>query len=302
MPLRYAKTHARTIGGTMAVFHQEEDHQLPRRLLGRIGSWLPGGLGMILLLVLLLILVYASVAYVPAGNVGVLTLWGRVTGEVLPEGTHLVNPFKGNNTMSIRTQELKETASVPSDEGLVMTLDTSLLFRLNPEKAAEVFQRIGPNYVEVVVEPNLRSTIRAITSQHSANALYTGAREEVAQQIYKDLIQQLGGRGVEVQNVLLRDIQLPQMLKGSIEAKQQAEQDSLRMAFILQKEKQEADRKRIEAEGIRDFQTTVAQGISQQLLEWKGIEATERLASSNNAKVVIIGNPKNGLPLVLEPK
>jgi prohibitin 1 len=124
----------------------------------------------------------------------------------------------------------------------------------------------------------------------------------VAQQILKELVGQLGSRGVEVQNVLLRDIQLPQMLKGSIEAKQQAEQDSLRMAFILQKEKQEADRKRIEAQGIRDFQTTVAQGISQQLLEWKGIEATERLAASNNTKVVVIGNPKNGLPLVLEPK
>ena len=238
----------------------------------------------------------------PSGHVGVLTLFGRVTSDVLPEGTHFVNPFKVNNTMSIRTQELKETASVPSDEGLVMTLDTSLLFRLNPERAADVFQKIGPNFVEVVVEPNLRSTIRAVTSQHSANALYTGAREEVAQQILKELVDQLGSRGVEVQNVLLRDIQLPQMLKGSIEAKQQAEQDSLRMAFILQKEKQEADRKRIEAQGIRDFQTTVAQGISQQLLEWKGIEATERLAASNNAKVVIIGNPKNGLPLVLEPK
>jgi prohibitin 1 len=232
----------------------------------------------------------------------VLTLFGRVTGDVLQEGTHFVNPFKVNNTMSIRTQELKETASAPSDEGLVMTLDTSLLFRLSPEKAAEVFRTIGPNYVEVVVEPNLRSTIRAVTSQHSANALYTGAREEVAQQITKELVGQLGARGVEVQSVLLRDIQLPQMLKGSIEAKQQAEQDSLRMAFILQKEKQEADRKRIEAQGIRDFQTTVAQGISQQLLEWKGIEATERLAASTNAKVVIIGNPKNGLPLVLEPK
>ena len=259
-------------------------------------------LDFVLLAILILILVWASVAYVPAGHVGVLTLFGRVTGDVLPEGTHFVNPFKINNTMSVRTQELKETASVPSDEGLVMTLDTSLLFRLSPEKAAEVFRTIGPNYVAVVVEPNLRSTIRAVTSQHSANALYTGAREEVAQQINAELVQQLGARGVEVQSVLLRDIQLPQMLKGSIEAKQQAEQDSLRMAFILQKEKQEADRKRIEAQGIRDFQTTVAQGISQQLLEWKGIEATERLAASTNAKVVIIGNAKNGLPLVLEPK
>jgi prohibitin 1 len=282
----------------MTAFRQgdAEDmlHNYGARLSQRIGS--------LLLAIVILILVYASVAYVPAGHVGVLTLFGRVTGDVLQEGTHFVNPFKINNTMSIRTQELKETASVPSDEGLVMTLDTSLLFRLSPEKAAEVFRTIGPNYVQVVVEPNLRSTIRAVTSQHSANALYTGAREEVAQQINKELVQQLGARGVEVQSVLLRDIQLPQMLKGSIEAKQQAEQDSLRMAFILQKEKQEADRKRIEAQGIRDFQTTVAQGISQQLLEWKGIEATERLSASTNTKIVIIGNTKNGLPLVLEPK
>ncbi|HXQ25550.1 MAG TPA: prohibitin family protein [Candidatus Acidoferrales bacterium] len=286
----------------MAAFHQEGDTELSRRFLGKVGSSLPGGLGIVVVLVLLLILLYASVAYVPAGNVGVLTLWGRVTGEVLPEGTHLVNPFKGNNTMSIRTQELKETASVPSDEGLVMTLDTSLLFRLNPERAADVYQKIGPTYVDVVVEPNMRSAIRSVTAAHSASALYTGGREEVAQKIYEELVRQLSGRGVEVQSVLLRDIQLPQMLKTSIEAKQQAEQDSLRMAFVLQKEKQEADRKRIEAQGVRDFQQTVTQGISQQLLEWKGIEATEKLADSSNAKIVIIGNTKNGLPLIMEPR
>ncbi|HKD62813.1 MAG TPA: prohibitin family protein [Candidatus Acidoferrales bacterium] len=286
----------------MSAFRSEDAENLLHGYGSKLGNSLARRVGFFLVAILILILVWSSVAYVPAGHVGVLTLFGRVTGDVLQEGTHFVNPFKINNTMSVRTQELKETASVPSDEGLVMTLDTSLLFRLSPEKAAEVFRTIGPNYVMVVVEPNLRSTIRAVTSQHSANALYTGAREEVAQQINSELVQQLGARGVEVQSVLLRDIQLPQMLKGSIEAKQQAEQDSLRMAFILQKEKQEADRKRIEAQGIRDFQTTVAQGISQQLLEWKGIEATERLAGSTNAKVVIIGNSKNGLPLVLEPK
>ena len=285
----------------MAAF-REEDDELARRYMSKIGSSVPRALGMAVVAVLLAILIFASIAYVPAGNVGVLTLFGRVTGEVLPEGTHLVNPFKGNNTLSIRTQELKETASVPSDEGLVMTLDTSLLFRLNPERAADVYQKIGPSYVDVVVEPNMRSAIRAITAEHSASALYTGGREEVAQKIYDELVKQLGGRGVEVQSVLLRDIQLPAMLKSSIEAKQQAEQDSLRMAFVLQKEKQEAERKRIEAQGVRDFQTTVSQGISQQLLEWKGIEATEKLATSSNAKVVIIGNTKNGLPLIMEPK
>ena len=286
----------------MTAFQQGRGDDELQAYAARVRSFLPRGLGGVALLALVLIFVYASVAYVPAGHVGVLTLFGRVTGDVLPEGTHFVNPFKANNTMSIRTQELKETASVPSDEGLVMTLDTSLLFRLSPEKAAEVFQKIGPNFVQVVVEPTLRSSIRSVTASHSANALYTGGREQVALQIYTELASQLGSKGIEVQNILLRDIQLPQMLKSSIEAKQQAEQDALRMAFVLQKEKQEADRKRIEAQGIRDFQQTVSHGISQQLLEWKGIEATERLATSANSKVVLIGNTKNGLPLILEPK
>lgn len=286
----------------MTAFQQGHGDDEFQAYAARVRGFLPRGLGGVALLALIVISVYASVAYVPAGHVGVLTLFGRVTGDVLPEGTHFVNPFKANNTMSIRTQELKETASVPSDEGLVMTLDTSLLFRLNPANAADVFQKIGPNFVEVVVEPTLRSSIRSVTATHSANALYTGGREEVAQKIYTELSSQLGSKGIEVQNILLRDIQLPQMLKTAIEAKQQAEQDALRMNFVLQKEKQEADRKRIEAQGIRDFQQTVSQGISQQLLEWKGIEATERLATSTNSKVVLIGNTKNGLPLILEPK
>ena len=260
------------------------------------------GLQIVIAAIVVVILLYASVAYVPPGHVGVLTLFGRVTGEVLPEGTHLVNPFKVNSTMSVRTQELKETASVPSNEGLIMTLDVSLLFRLNPEQTPNLYRSVGPAYVSVVVEPNLRAAVREATASHSANALYTGAREEVAQQIQGELVRQLAPRGITVESVLLRDIQLPTMLKASIEAKQQAEQDALRMNFVLQKEKQEAERKRIEALGIRDFQQTVSQGISQQLLEWKGIEATERLATSANAKVVMIGSSRTGLPLILEPK
>jgi prohibitin 1 len=260
------------------------------------------GVGKILGVIVVLVLLYASVAYVPAGHVGVLTLFGRVTGDVLPEGTHLVNPFKVNNTLSIRTQEKKETATVPSNEGLIMTLDTSLLYRLNFEKAADVYRTIGPRYEGIVVEPNFRSAVRAVTAAHSANALYTGAREEVAVKIQEELSKILSQRGIVVESVLLRDVQLPLMLKTSIEAKQQAEQEALRMNFVLQKEKQEAERKRIEAQGIADFQRIVAQGISPQLLEWKGIEATERLATSSNAKVVLIGNTKTGLPLILEPK
>jgi prohibitin 1 len=257
------------------------------------------GFGLAAIAFLVVILLFASIAKVDSGHVGVLTLFGRVTGEALPEGIHFVNPFKVNNEMSIRTQEIKESASVPSSEGLVINLDTSLIFHVDSQKAADVYQKIGPNYIAVLIEPNLRAAIREATSAHSANALYTGEREMVAKQILNQLISLLEKRGFVVESILLRDIQLPATLKASIEAKQQAEQEALAMSFRLQKEKQEAERKRIEAQGIRDFQQIVAQGISAQLLEWKGIEATENLAKSNNAKVVVIGSNKNGLPLIL---
>jgi regulator of protease activity HflC (stomatin/prohibitin superfamily) len=255
--------------------------------------------GLAIIGLILLILLFNSVIKVPTGSVAVLTLFGKVTGEVLPEGIHMINPLKASNELSIRTQEIKESASVPSSEGLVMNLDTSLIYHLNPEKASELYRTVGPNYVMVLIEPNLRAAIRESTASHSANALYTGEREMVAKQIRTSLSSQLGQRGILVENVLLRDIQLPITLKASIEAKQQAEQEALAMSFRLQKETQEAQRKRIEAAGIRDFQQIVAQGISPQLLEWKGIEATETLAKSGNAKVVVIGNNKNGLPLIL---
>jgi prohibitin 1 len=255
----------------------------------------------VLAFVILLLLLWSTTS-IPTGHVGVLTLFGRVTGRTLSEGIHLINPLNTVEKLSVQTQSLKESANVPSEEGLILALDTSLLFRLDKDRAAYVFQTVGPNYVEKVVEPTLRAAIRTSTSAHSANALYTNARELVQDQILRELTAQLGQRGIIVENVLLRDVQLPAMLKSSIEAKQQAEQDALRMSFILQKEKQEAERKRIEAQGISDFQRIVATGISAQLLEWKGIEATEKLATSNNTKIVVIGNPKNGLPLVLEPK
>jgi prohibitin 1 len=248
---------------------------------------------------LLVILFFSAVTRVGTGHVGVLTLFGRVTGETLGEGIHLINPLKTNNEMSIQTQTLKESASVPSSEGLMMALDTSLIYHLNPDHAAEVFQKIGADYEDKVVEPTLRSAIREATASHTANALYTGEREAVARQITDQITTELNKRGIAVENVLLRDIQLPATLKASIEAKQQAEQEALAMNFRLQKETQEAQRKRIEAAGVRDFQQIVAQGITPSLLEWKGIEATENLAKSPNSKVVVIGNNKNGLPLIL---
>ena len=258
-----------------------------------------GLIGLGILGLVLVVLLFNSVTRVGTGRVGVLTLFGKVTGETLGEGLHFINPLKTNNEMSVQTQTLKESASVPSSEGLMMSLDTSLIYHLDPRKAAEVFQLINADYEDKVVEPTLRSAIREATASHSANALYTGEREMVGKQIFDQLSTELNKRGLIVENVLLRDIQLPATLKAAIEAKQQAEQESLAMSFRLQKETQEAQRKRIEAAGVRDFQQIVAQGITPSLLEWKGIEATENLAKSANSKVVVIGNNKNGLPLIL---
>jgi regulator of protease activity HflC (stomatin/prohibitin superfamily) len=257
------------------------------------------GIGFVLLLLVVGVTASCGFRTIDTGHVGVMTLFGRLAGDPLAEGLHLVNPLKRVAEMSVRTQEIKEHADVPSSEGLIIGLDTSLLYRLDPTRAAEVFQKIGPRYVDIVVTPNLRSVIRAVTAAHTANALYSEGREQVAQQMLGQLRPILEGRGIVVENVLLRDIRLPDTLRAAIEAKQQSEQQAQQMQFVLARERQEAERKRIEAQGVSDFQRIVSTGISEQLLEWKGIEATEKLVNSQNSKIVVIGNPKNGLPLIL---
>jgi prohibitin 1 len=256
-----------------------------------------GGLAV---LIALLALFAASRAFraISTGHVGVTTLFGKVTGERLDAGIHVVNPLKRVAELSVRTQEVKEHAAVPSSEGLIMRLEASLLYRLDPQRAPDVYQTLGRDYSAVVIAPNFRSVMRAVTAAHTASALYSEGRETVARQMLDHMQQALTPRGIVVENVLLRDIVLPDTLRQAIEAKQQADQEAQRMNFVLQRETQEAERKRIEAQGIADFQRIVAQGISQQLLEWKGIEATMEVAKSQNAKVIVIGNPKNGLPLI----
>jgi prohibitin 1 len=256
------------------------------------------GAGALVLLIVLVIVAFSSTSCVRTGHVGVVSIFGRVTGQTLSEGIHIVNPAATITELSIKTQEDKERASVPSREGLIMGLEASILYHLDPKRAAEVYQKIGPNYMEVLLQPTFRSAIRAITAGNSAASLYSDARETIAQQILEDVSRQVAARGVIVENVLLRDLQLPDTLKHAIEAKQQAQQEAQRMEFVLQREKQEAERKRVEAAGIKDFQDIVTQGISEKLLEWKGIEATMELVKSQNAKVIVVGNSKNGLPLI----
>lgn len=234
---------------------------------------------------------------VPPGNVGVLTFFGKVY-DVVPEGISIVNPLAYTNYMSIRTQEMFEHEDSPSKEGLNVTLEVSMLYHLMPDKAKVVFQNIGMDYANIVVKPTFRSAIRAATVHHEAKDLYTSGREIIASQIQKDVTDDLALRGIVVEKILLRKIQLPATVTNAIDQKLAADQQSQQMQFVLTKEKQEAERKRIEAQGIQDFQRIVSQGISEQLLKWKGIEATEKLALSNNAKVVIVGG-KDGLPVIL---
>lgn len=244
-----------------------------------------------------------TITIIPAGHVGVVNFFGIVKPETLPSGINFVNPLARVITFSIQTQELKESMQVLSREGLTIGLEISALYRLNPDSAARVYQTIsGGDYENIVLIPQFRSISRSVTASFQASALYSSEREQLSLNIQKELSAAVSPRGVIVESTPLRNVALPTQLTEAIEQKQRADQESQRMEFILTKEKQEADRKRIEAQGIADFQKIVAAGISEQLLRWKGIEATEKLATSPNAKVVIVGSGKDGLPVILDTK
>jgi regulator of protease activity HflC (stomatin/prohibitin superfamily) len=240
---------------------------------------------------------------VPAGHVGVVDFFGIVSEKTLSSGINIVNPMSDVIKYSIQTQEHKETMQVLSREGLTIGLEVSALYRLNPDSAARVYKTVsGGDYETIILIPQFRSICRAVTASFQASALYSTERERLGTAIQEELAKTVAPRGVTIENTPIRNVALPVQLTEAIEQKQKADQESQRMEFILTKEKQEADRKRIEAKGIADFQTIVAAGISANLLRWKGIEATEKLAGSQNSKVVIIGAGKDGLPIILDTK
>ncbi len=240
---------------------------------------------------------------IPAGHVGVVDFFGVVSDETLRAGINPVNPMASVVKYSIQTQEHKETMQVLSREGLTIGLEVSVLYRLNPDSAGRVYKTVsGGDYQTIILIPQFRSICRAVTASFQASALYSTERERLGATIQEELAKTVSPRGVTIENTPIRNVALPTQLTEAIEQKQRADQESQRMEFILTKEKQEADRKRIEAKGIADFQTIVAAGISDQLLRWKGIEATEKLASSQNTKVIIVGAGKDGLPIILDTK
>jgi len=237
---------------------------------------------------------------VPPGYLGVVTVLGSTWSVPLRSGPHVVWPFLSRVVMiSTKTELLENSNTVPTAEGLNVELDVSLLYHLHADNVVSMFIHVGPNVAEKLIMPTMRSAVRGITSESSAKALYSSGREKVRKDLLMELQTKLEPRGVVVEDVMLRNLQLPEQLTKSIELKLSTEQESQRMEFVLRREEQEAERKRIEAKGVRDFQAIVSEGISPELLRWKGIEATEKLAESRNSKMVVIGGGADGLPIIL---
>ncbi len=243
-----------------------------------------------------------TITVVPAGHVGVVDFFGNVSETTLKAGINIINPLAKVQKFSIQTKELKEVMQVLSREGLTIGLEISSLYRLNPDSAASVYKKIGSEFEEVVLVPQFRSVSRSVTANFQASALYSTERERLGVAIMEELSKIVEPRGIIIESTPLRNVALPSQLTDAIEQKQRADQESQRMEFVLTKERQEADRKRVEAQGVADFQKIVATTISEQLLRWKGIEATMKIAESPNSKVVIIGSGKDGLPVILDTK
>jgi regulator of protease activity HflC (stomatin/prohibitin superfamily) len=272
----------------------------------------------VLMTVTFVLLFFSFVTFIGSGHVGVKVLFGKVNTETyLAEGAHFINPFVKAREMSVRT--LSYTMSSKSNEGkksgddgldvisadaLTLTVEVSVLYQLTPSAASWVYKKS-------IMRPSIRSALRNGFAPYTAQEAYSTKRQQVQAFCEKELIASIqelvrskgyAGTPIDVQQVLIRDIQLPTSVKQSIEAKISAEQEAMKMDFVIQKEKKEAERKAVEAEGIKNFQIIVSQGINESLLKWKGIEATEKLANSQNAKVVVIGSGKDGLPIILNDK
>eukprot|EP00286_Rhodomonas_abbreviata_P023165 CAMPEP_0181298562 /NCGR_PEP_ID=MMETSP1101-20121128/5851_1 /TAXON_ID=46948 /ORGANISM="Rhodomonas abbreviata, Strain Caron Lab Isolate" /LENGTH=405 /DNA_ID=CAMNT_0023403597 /DNA_START=35 /DNA_END=1252 /DNA_ORIENTATION=+ len=247
----------------------------------------------------LFFLLITSVRIVPPATVGIVQTFGTVAERTISSGPHLVSPFATIKKFNTKTQLFEQQNHVPTKEGLTVDLDVAVLFRIDTARVRDVYLSLGEKYVDVILKPELSSAVRSLTSESEAKALYSEGRTEIQKRLQSELTDVLAPRGIIVENVLLKAVTLPQQLTNAIELKAQAEQESARMEFVLAKEKQEAERKKIEAKGISDFQKIVSEGISGDLLKWKGVEATEKLADSPNTKIVIVGNSKDSLPIML---
>ena len=254
--------------------------------------------GIIMMLVSAILIVTSFIRVVPAGTVGVVDLFGKVSDQERFAGLNFVHPFAKLQILNIKTEEIKEVMSVPSKEGLSIDLDLSILHRMIPDQASDIYRNVGVNYRNIVILPQFRSVARGVTVNYEAKGLYTSGREEIAQKIFNDLEGLLKGRGIILENVLLRAIRLPPTVGKAIEVKLKAEQEAEQMKFILEKERKEAERRVIEAEGIAQAQEIINKTLTQSYLQHEAIQAQMKMSESPNHTTVYIPVGDNGIPLV----
>jgi len=241
----------------------------------------------------------SSCVTIRQGNVGVKRTVGKINETILEPGAKLFNPFATKIiVVPIRTENIEVKLDLPSKEGLNVTADISILYHVEKKKATEIIGKIGMDYESTVIMPVFRASAADVTAKYMAKDMHTGNRFEIESAIKDQMMKIIGNRGFEIESVLMKSIQLPIGLYKAIEEKLEAEQDAQRMEFILLKEKQEASRRTIEAEGIRDANKIISEGLTPQIIQYKTIEAYRELSKSPNAKL-IIGNGQQ--PILLEP-
>lgn len=278
------------------------------------GSHFAGIVNIVGIVVILLGVTLSAFKIIEPGKVGVQVLFGKVQDNVLESGLHVINPLVDVTTFSVQTENYTMSAKesegavqgddairVLSSDGLEVTIDLSVLYRLIPSKAPFILQNIGADYENKIVRPVTRTAIRDNAVNYQAVDLYSTKRQEFQAKINQTITSNFAKNGLEVQQILVRNISLPASVKASIESKINAEQDAQKMQFVLQKERQEADRKRVEAQGIADYQKILSTGLSDKQLQYETIKAQKEIALSPNTKIIIMGGGK-GNPIMLSDK
>jgi regulator of protease activity HflC (stomatin/prohibitin superfamily) len=265
-------------------------------------------------LIILIGLFSSMFKQIDAGKVGVKSLYGNVQSDVLESGLHLVNPLLDITVFDVQTQNYTMSAihdegaksgddaiRVLSNDGLEVVIDLTVLYRVLPSEAPAILKGIGENYTDKIVRPITRTRIRDNAVFYDAVALYSTKRNEFQQQIFKTIEVDFKKRGLVLEQLLIRNINLPASVKATIESKINAEQDAQKMTFVLQKEKQEAERKRLEAQGIADYQRIISTNLTDKQLQYEQIKAQKELAASPNTKIIFM-NGKSNAPIMLSDK
>jgi regulator of protease activity HflC (stomatin/prohibitin superfamily) len=210
-----------------------------------------------------------------------------------------VGPFSRIIKIPVSTINLALKADLPTKEGLTVLSDMSILYRIDREKAVDLLKNVGESYETVLIQPVFRSVVRDVSARFMAKDLHTAERATIEKTIQQDMDKYLAKRGIIVESVLLKSVSLPKELTMAIEERLRAEQEAFRMQFVLDRERQEAERKKIEAEGIRDAQTIISEGLNPLLIQWRSIEAFKELSKSQNAKIIITDGKS---PMLIQPQ